>query len=127
MSSLFNASAPNSSGHRDVRPEQLYVDTARTRLVDVREADEFVGELGHIRRAELVALATLDAACEEWNRDDAIVLICRSGRRSERGATMLTAKGFTRVMNMVGGMLAWNDARFPVEGASTSASENVTG
>jgi rhodanese-related sulfurtransferase len=27
----------------------------------------------------------------------------------------LPSSGFVRVMNMVGGMLAWNEARLPVE------------
>ncbi len=35
---------------------------AHVRVVDVREPDEFHGELGHIPGAELVPLATVEAA-----------------------------------------------------------------
>jgi rhodanese-related sulfurtransferase len=41
--------------------------------------------------------------------------VCRSGGRSGRVAAYLASEGFTRVMNMVGGMLSWNAARLPVE------------
>ena len=46
--------------------------------------------------------------------DGLLLFICRSGGRSGRAATALAAMGFTRVMNMVGGMIAWNEAKLPV-------------
>lgn len=119
-SPLFEAAIPNPSGHRDVRPEQVFADEKSTRLVDVREPHEFTGELGHIRGAELVPLATVASAAGRWPKDEALVLICRSGQRSERAAVVLTAAGFRHVMNMVGGMLAWREARLPVAGATSS-------
>ena len=85
------------------------------RLVDVREPDEYTGELGHVPGAELVPLAQIDAASEAWDRTLPLVLICRSGARSGRAAAALVAKGFTRPINMTGGMLAWNACSFPVE------------
>jgi rhodanese-related sulfurtransferase len=118
---LFEAAIPNPSGHRDVRPEQVFADEKATRLVDVREPHEFTGELGHIQGAELVPLATVASAAGRWPRAEPLVLICRSGQRSERAAIVLTAAGFRYVMNMVGGMLAWKEARLPVEGAISSA------
>jgi hypothetical protein len=42
------------------------------------------------------------------------LLVCRSGVRSEKAAGQLVAMGFTRVMNLRGGMLAWNTAGLPV-------------
>jgi rhodanese-related sulfurtransferase len=41
--------------------------------------------------------------------------VCRSGGRSARAAALLASVGFRRPMNMVGGMLAWNEARLAVE------------
>ncbi|AKV04444.1 Rhodanese-related sulfurtransferase [Labilithrix luteola] len=118
MTTLFEAATPNPSGHRDVRPEQVLADKKATRIIDVREPSEFTGELGHIEGAELVPLATVAAASTSWAKDEALVLICRSGRRSEQAARELTAAGFQHAMNMLGGMLAWNEARLPVEGAT---------
>lgn len=86
-----------------------------TRLVDVREPDEFVGELGHIPGAELVPLATVEAAAAAWDKNQEIVLVCRSGGRSGRATASLKNLGFTKVVNMTGGMLAYNEAKLPTE------------
>ncbi|AKT38133.1 MBL fold metallo-hydrolase [Chondromyces crocatus] len=121
MTTLYESAQPNPAGFRDVLPAQVFKHGEEIRLVDVREPSEFTGELGHIARAELVPLATVIAAAERWRKEDELVLICRSGRRSEQAATALTAAGFRRTMNLAGGMLAWNEARLPVEYGSASA------
>lgn len=115
MSPLYDSATPHPSGHRDIKPDQVFADLGATRIVDVREPDEFDGELGHIQGAELVPLATVASKASSWPKDEALVLICRSGRRSEQAAITLTTAGFCCAMNMVGGMLAWNEARLPVE------------
>lgn len=118
MKTLFEAATPNPSGYRDVRPAQVFADENATRIVDVREPHEFSDDLGHIQGAELVPLGSIDVVASGWSKDQAVVVVCRSGRRSERAVQALTAGGFRRAMNMVGGMLAWNEARLPVEGAA---------
>lgn len=118
MSALYNSAAPHPSGHRDVRPDHVFADRGATRVVDVREPDEFEGELGRIQGAELVPLAVLASRVSRWPKDEALVLVCRSGKRSEQAASTLTALGFSCVMNMVGGMLAWHEAQLPVESAT---------
>jgi rhodanese-related sulfurtransferase len=114
MSPLFDTAAPNPEGYRDLSVERLAADPDEARLVDVREPDEFVGELGHVAGAELVPLATVGRAAASWPRDQALVVICRSGGRSGRAARELVSLGFTRVMNLQGGMLAWNAASLPI-------------
>ena len=84
-------------------------------LVDVREPPEFRDELGHIPGSQLIPMATLPEAAGGWDRDREIVVVCRSGARSERAALELANLGFRRVSNLRGGMLAWNAARLPVE------------
>ena len=79
----------------------------RVRIVDVRQPDEFTGPLGHIAGAELVPLDTLEAAATGWDRSAPIVLVCRSGGRSERAAVLLEQHGFHHVASMIGGMAAW--------------------
>lgn len=118
MSRLYEIAAPHGGGHREVWPEQVMAYRREVRVIDVREPHEFIGELGHIGGAELVPLATVPAAAQGWARDVDLVMVCRSGRRSEQASIALTDAGFGRVMNMVGGMLAWNEACLPVEGAA---------
>ncbi|HEY5928249.1 MAG TPA: MBL fold metallo-hydrolase [Kofleriaceae bacterium] len=84
-------------------------------LVDVREPQEFTGELGHVPGARLVPLTKLMDASAEWDRDAEIVLVCRSGGRSAWAAIELAKRGFRHLYNLRGGMLAWNEARLPVE------------
>ena len=86
-------------------------------LLDVREPNEFSGELGHIPGCVLIPLHELPARTGEldWCKNRDVVVVCRSGVRSTTGAAMLTGIGFEHVSNLKGGMLAWNDAQFPVE------------
>ncbi len=76
------------------------------RVIDVREPDEFDGELGHLEGAELVPLATLADAAGPWDRQAPVVLVCRSGARSGRAAQALLSMGFHAVASLRGGMLA---------------------
>lgn len=84
-------------------------------LVDVREQDEYRGELGHIPRAQLVPLSTLSAAARAWPKDRPVLLVCRSGGRSGKAALQLSAAGFARVASLRGGMREWNAQGRPVE------------
>jgi sulfur-carrier protein adenylyltransferase/sulfurtransferase len=113
MTVLYETAAQNAGGYRDVDPVRVAEARARVRVVDVREPHELAGELGHIPGAELVPLGTVETAARAWDREQEIVLVCRSGNRSGRAAAALTAMGFHRAMNLVGGMLAWNEAKLP--------------
>lgn len=85
-------------------------------LIDVRRPDEFNGELGHIKGAKLVTLGPeLLQFLKTGNRDHKIVFICRSGGRSGQATMDSLALGYKSVANMVGGMLRWNEGKFPIE------------
>lgn len=115
MTALFDQGVPHPAGHREVTAEQVAAHRRGARVIDVRETQEFSGELGHIPGAELVPLGAVANTAAGWAKDADYVLVCRSGRRSEQAAAWLIAMGFGRVMNMVGGMLAWNEAGLGVE------------
>ena len=102
-------------GFQNITPAQLSTLVPRPRVVDVREPEEFTGELGHLPGAELVPLGTVVDAARQWSRTERIVLACRSGARSTRAATSLAALGFQNLMNLDGGMRAYNEAGLPVE------------
>lgn len=103
-----------ATGIPEVTPEWVR-GVSGVRLVDVRELDEFVGELGRVPGSELVPLATIEKTAASWDRTAPLVLICRSGGRSGRAALALVALGFEKVASMRGGMLAWNERRLPAE------------
>lgn len=106
---------PPSPRFENVRPDSAVSLTPRPRIIDVREPDEFVGELGHLPGAELVPLATLPERARAWPKDEPLLLVCRSGGRSARAAETLGEMGFERLFSLEGGMLAVNERKLPVE------------
>jgi rhodanese-related sulfurtransferase len=86
-------------------------------VLDVREEEEFRGELGHIPGALRISLRELPqraAELDQYKHRD-VVAVCRVGVRSTTAAAILTGLGFDHVCNMKGGMLDWNDAHLRVE------------
>ena len=115
MSILYDDASQHPAGYREIDAVTVARSRGKIRIIDVREPSEFAGELGHPPSALLVPLATIENAAANWDQDEEIVLVCRSGARSARAAMILSAIGFKRPMNLVGGMLAWNRAGLAVE------------
>ena len=89
-------------------------------LLDVREDEEYCGDLGHVAGARLLPLGQLASRAgelEAW-RQRSIVVVCRAGVRSTTAAAILTSLSFEQVCNLKGGMLAWHDQGLPVIGAA---------
>ena len=81
--------------------------------LDVREPEEYAA--GHIAGARLLPLGQLSSRQGDLPKDQTIVVICRSGRRSGEAVRALQRAGFTTAYNLEGGMIAWRDAGLPVE------------
>lgn len=94
--------------------EELLNRLGMVRVIDVRGLDEFNNELGHISNAELATLGpNLEKKLESTEKDRTIVFVCRSGKRSAEAARLAMSKGFEKVFNLQGGMLKWNELKFP--------------
>ena len=104
------------AGLWEIAPQALEEALARVQIVDVREAAEFGGALGHIAGARLVPLAELPARLAEIDRERPVVTVCRSGTRSAQAAVLLAKAGVAQVANLAGGMLRWRAAGYPVRG-----------
>ncbi len=78
-------------------------------LIDVREVDEV--KEGKIPGAINIPLGLLEFRMHELDKGTAYTMVCRSGGRSGKATQLLESHGYT-VLNMAGGMLAWNG---PVE------------
>jgi glyoxylase-like metal-dependent hydrolase (beta-lactamase superfamily II)/rhodanese-related sulfurtransferase len=83
------------------------VDPSRYRIIDVRSAEEFTSELGHIEGAELYPVDGIATSARSWGRKQPLLMVCRSGGRSARAAQTLLAMGFEDITNLEGGMLQW--------------------
>ena len=101
----------NERGAVQVSIDWVEAHGSRVRLIDVRNPDEYTGPLGHLDHTELVPLMELGRAAADWDREQPVVTVCRSGGRSDRAALELESMGFARVASMTGGMLAVAERR----------------
>ncbi len=83
-------------------------------LLDVREHHEW--HAGHAPMALHVPLGELTVRHEVLPSDRAIVVVCRSGQRSQLAAQALVAAGYDAA-NLAGGMQRWVASGLPVEAA----------
>ena len=73
-------------------------------ILDVRNPDEFaICNLG----GHLIPLNDLPSRLSELNKDQPIVVHCRSGGRSARATEFLIQQGFKNACNLRGGIIAW--------------------
>ncbi|TGE21348.1 molybdopterin-synthase adenylyltransferase MoeB [Hymenobacter aquaticus] len=87
--------------------EQLAAEQAPF-LLDVRELTEY--QTGHLPGAALIPLGTLAQHWQGLPRHYPIVVYCRSGRRSAQAIGLLQQEfGFDNLLNLTGGMLAWQE------------------
>jgi molybdopterin/thiamine biosynthesis adenylyltransferase/rhodanese-related sulfurtransferase len=81
----------------------------RLTIVDVREPHEW--EIGNLETygARLIPLGEVPERAGEIDPEEEIVLQCRSGARSARALRFLRERGYGRLWNLKGGILAWSD------------------
>jgi len=82
-------------------------------LVDVREPNEF--QINRIPGTVLIPLGEVPRRYAELNKDDEIVVHCKMGGRSAKAADFLRSVGFSRVLNLKGGILDWIDKVDPTQ------------
>jgi rhodanese-related sulfurtransferase len=106
-------------GYVDVSVEQAkgMIDSAPDIIVlDVRTENEY--EAGHIAGAGLVPLSELEQRTGELDKDDALLVYCKSGTKSVEASNILIQHEFESVYNMEGGINAWVNAGYPVVSSS---------
>ena len=80
--------------------------------LDVREQREF--ESGHIEGAIHIPLGSLEGHLDRLPRDRPIVVYCGHGERSATGLSILEQEGFVPLLNLNGGIGAWQEAGYRV-------------
>ena len=84
-------------------------------IIDVREPNEWkisnLEELG----AKLIPMSQLVDRLDEIDPSEEIVLQCRSGNRSAQVLRFLRSRGYERLWNLEGGILAWSDQIDPTK------------
>jgi sulfur-carrier protein adenylyltransferase/sulfurtransferase len=101
---------PTTSGVPEITVEQLKSKFDRGDdffLLDVREPNEF--QICRIPGSTLIPLGELAQRTGELDRNREMVVQCKVGARSAKAVSLLQERGFTRVSNLKGGILAWID------------------
>ena len=80
--------------------------------IDVREYPEYAS--GHIEGSQLVPLGGLSEVSTTWDKAAPLLLVCKSGRRSEQARQILAADGFTALSVLEGGIDAWHGSGKPL-------------
>jgi rhodanese-related sulfurtransferase len=97
--------------NQDITVEELkdLIDSgAKINLIDVREDYEY--EEDNIG-GKLIPLGTIPNSLDKIasNKDEEIIIHCRSGARSGRAKEYLNSQGYTNVRNVLGGILAYRE------------------
>ena len=72
-------------------------------ILDVREPFEFA--TGSLPSAQIVPLASIPSRLADLDPESPILVICRTGNRSDHAARFLAHAGFDKVANMAGGLV----------------------
>ena len=106
---------PGATTSVEITPAQAYEKIQQGAFVlDVRSQEEW--DQFHIAGSTLIPLDQLQNRLDELPKDKEIVVVCLSGHRSQNGTTILQQAGFTRIFCLSGGLQAWTEAKYPVEG-----------
>jgi rhodanese-related sulfurtransferase len=83
-------------------------------LLDVRSQAEF--DSGHILDSRHIPQDQLASSAETLKKykDKVVIACCESGMRSGAAARVLQAQGFTKVVNLKGGLQAWRAENLPL-------------
>jgi adenylyltransferase/sulfurtransferase len=103
-------SQPVRTGVPEVTVEELKSKLDRgddVYVLDVREPNEY--QICRIDGATLIPLGELSTRTAELDRDREMIVHCKMGSRSAKAVALLQERGFTRVSNLKGGILAWID------------------
>jgi molybdopterin/thiamine biosynthesis adenylyltransferase/rhodanese-related sulfurtransferase/molybdopterin converting factor small subunit len=76
-------------------------------FIDVREPHEY--RICNIPGTKLIPLGEFPKHIGEFDPNAEIIIHCKSGMRSGKACGILRQAGFTNVLNMKGGILAWSD------------------
>ncbi len=100
----------------DIPELKRRIDSNGALVLDVRTAEDYVGEQGYIASAVNIAVEELPDRMNELTEyiERPIAIVCRTDKRSAKAALLLTEQGFHDVHVVRGGMTKWIEADLPV-------------
>lgn len=80
---------------------------SKKQFIDVRTVGEY--KANHIKQFKNIPLPELARSIDKLDKSKETFVICQSGMRSSKGASILKKAGFEHVINVSGGMGAWKN------------------
>jgi rhodanese-related sulfurtransferase len=100
---------------REISVDEAYQEYQNgTFVVDVRTQEEW--DEYHVPNVPLIPLDQLPDRLNEIPKDKIILVICRSGNRSQEGRDILLSAGY-QATSVTGGIKEWYAKGYPIEGA----------
>lgn len=117
MFNNFFGGATRELPYTDLTPQQAdqkRKSSPQVRVIDVREPYEY--SESHIPGSKLIPLGQISARLNELgNKEQELIVVCRSGSRSSHAAQQLAGLGYKKISNLQGGMMGWLRAGLPTE------------
>jgi sulfur dioxygenase len=101
------------AGIPEIQPDWVARHLKELYVLDVRNNEEFDGELGHVEGSHLIPLNELRDRIDEIPRDKPVVAVCQSGKRSAMATQILLQAGIDKVANVPGGLIHWSRLALP--------------
>ena len=110
----FGLGALGSSKVLDPGQATRLINRENAVVIDVRAQGDF--DQGHVIDAVHISMDDLSDRVNtlEKYKDRPLLVYCRAGNTSSRAVSILRKAGFQRVYHLKGGILAWQNASFPV-------------
>jgi adenylyltransferase/sulfurtransferase len=105
---IFCGVGPGDEPLRAIAPAELHAlrrSGKKMMLLDVRDPHEW--EICRIADAVHIPLSQLSERTSELNKDEDIYVYCLMGGRSRKAQDQLLKAGFSKVVNVDGGIRAW--------------------
>ena len=100
--------------NREVKEFAQLIDSGNVQLVDVRTAEEYAEDhLVGALNIDVKEESFVEKATAQLSKEKTVAVYCRSGRRSVTAAENLAEKGY-KVVNLLGGIVAWKKAQMTV-------------
>ena len=101
-----------------ISPQQVYDavhDNDTVQLVDVRTKEEFTDS--HLKGAQNICVTDddFDEKVKTLDKSKPVYVYCKKGGRSANAAKKLKKMGFSKVYDMEGGILLWEEKKLKTE------------
>lgn len=114
---LVSCQAQKKDGTELLPPTEFAhkVETEKGQLIDVRTPGEY--KSGYIDGAVNIHLYDKDfeQRIDKLDKDETVYVYCKAGGRSAEAVEIMHEKGFKHIVELDGGMDAWNEAGEPVK------------